>query len=115
MKQHWLPLLTIAIVVASTFMVGSTLGAVLQSSASAGPSEFAAPLTHQSFADRADAVIDRLQRESAGILRSKEMLQDAQNLGYELGGESPHEFGGYVRTEIQKWGKVVRDAGIKIQ
>ena len=67
MKQHWLPLLTIAIVVASTFMVGSTLGAVLQSSASAGPSEFAAPLTHQSFADRADAVIDRLQRRVSSL------------------------------------------------
>jgi tripartite-type tricarboxylate transporter receptor subunit TctC len=60
-------------------------------------------------------VIERLQREIASILKSKEMLDDAQNLGYELGGEPPQEFGNYVRTEIQKWGKVVRDAGIKIQ
>ena len=60
-------------------------------------------------------VIDRLQREIATILKSREMLDDAQNLGYELGGESPQEFGNYVRAEIQKWGKVVKDAGIKIE
>lgn len=26
---------------------------------------------------------------------------------------TPEEFGAMIRTEIQKWGKVVRDAGIK--
>jgi tripartite-type tricarboxylate transporter receptor subunit TctC len=60
-------------------------------------------------------VIDRLQREIANVLRSKEMQDDATNLGYELGGESPQEFGQYVRAEIQKWGKLVKDAGIKIE
>jgi tripartite-type tricarboxylate transporter receptor subunit TctC len=60
-------------------------------------------------------VIDRLQREIATILKSKEMLDDAANLGYELGGEAPQEFGNYVRAEIQKWGKLVKDAGIKIE
>jgi len=60
-------------------------------------------------------VIERLQREIAGVLKSKEMLDDAQNLGYELGGEAPQEFGNYVRAEIQKWGKVIKDAGIKIE
>ena len=61
------------------------------------------------------AVIDRLQREIAGILKSKELLDDAANIGYELGGERPEEFGNFVRAEIRKWGKVVQDAGIKIQ
>jgi tripartite-type tricarboxylate transporter receptor subunit TctC len=60
-------------------------------------------------------VIERLRREIATILKSKEMLDDAQNLGYELGGESPQEFGNYVRAEIRKWASVVKDAGIKIQ
>lgn len=60
-------------------------------------------------------VIERLQREITTILKSKEMLDDAANLGYELGGESPQDFGNYVRAEIQKWSKVVKDAGIKIQ
>jgi tripartite-type tricarboxylate transporter receptor subunit TctC len=60
-------------------------------------------------------VIERLQHEIATILKSREMLDDAQNLGYELGGEAPQEFGNYVRAEIQKWGKLVKDAGIKIE
>ena len=60
-------------------------------------------------------VIDRLQREIGGILKSKELVDDAANIGYELGGERPEEFAGFVRGEIRKWGKVVQDAGIKIQ
>jgi len=60
-------------------------------------------------------VIDRLQHEIAGILKSKEMVDDAQNLGYELGGERPQEFGNYVRAEIGKWAKVIKQAGIKIE
>jgi tripartite-type tricarboxylate transporter receptor subunit TctC len=61
------------------------------------------------------AIIDRLQKEIAAILRSKEMQDDSVNLGYELGGESPREFAAFVRAEIAKWGKVSRQAGIKVQ
>jgi tripartite-type tricarboxylate transporter receptor subunit TctC len=60
-------------------------------------------------------VIERLHHEIAAILRSKEMQDDAMNLGYELGGEQPREFAVFVRSEIQKWGKVIKDAGIKIE
>ena len=60
-------------------------------------------------------VIERLHQEIAAILRSKEMHDDALNLGYELGGERPQEFASYVRSEIEKWGKVIKDAGIKIE
>ena len=60
-------------------------------------------------------IIDRLQQELATIMRSKEMQDDANNLGYELGGDRPAEFAAYVRSEIQKWGKVIKDAGIKIE
>jgi tripartite-type tricarboxylate transporter receptor subunit TctC len=60
-------------------------------------------------------IVERLHKEIAAILRSKEMLDDAANLGYELGGERPQEFAAFVRSEIQKWGKVIKDAGIKIE
>lgn len=61
------------------------------------------------------SVVQRLHQELSGILQSKEMRDDAVNLGSELGGERPEEFAAFVRAEIQKWGKVIKDAGIKIE
>ncbi len=61
------------------------------------------------------AVIDRLQQEIARILATKEMRDDAVTMGSQTGGERPEEFAAYVRSEIQKWGKVIKDANIKIE
>jgi tripartite-type tricarboxylate transporter receptor subunit TctC len=60
-------------------------------------------------------IIQRLHREIAVILQSKELKDDAANLGYRLGGESPEEFGAFVRSEVQKWSKVIKDANIKVE
>jgi len=61
------------------------------------------------------AVINRLQEEIAKVLRTKDVQDDAAQLGTQAGGEKPEEFAAYVRGEIEKWGKVVKDAGIKPQ
>jgi tripartite-type tricarboxylate transporter receptor subunit TctC len=61
------------------------------------------------------AVIDRLQQEIARVLRTKEMQDDAVTMGSKTGGERPEEFAAYVRSEIQKWGKVIKDANIKVE
>ena len=49
------------------------------------------------------------------MLLSKEVQDDALTLGTQAGGEKPEEFAAFVRSEIQKWGKVVKDAGIKVE
>jgi tripartite-type tricarboxylate transporter receptor subunit TctC len=36
-------------------------------------------------------------------------------LGADPGGSTPQEFGAFVSSEIVKWGKVVRDSGLKIE
>ena len=61
------------------------------------------------------AVVNRLQQEIARVLLSKEVQDDALTLGTQAGGEKPEEFATFVRAEIQKWGKVVREAGIKVE
>jgi len=61
------------------------------------------------------AIIDRLQVEIAKVLRSKEVQDDAAVLGTIAGGERPQEFAAFVRGEVQKWGKVIKDAGIKAE
>ena len=35
--------------------------------------------------------------------------------GAEPGGERPEKFAAFIRTEVAKWGKVIKDAGIVIQ
>jgi len=61
------------------------------------------------------AIIDRLQLEITKVLRSKEVQDDAAALGTIAGGERPQEFAAFVRGEVQKWGKVIKDAGIKAE
>jgi tripartite-type tricarboxylate transporter receptor subunit TctC len=61
------------------------------------------------------AIVTKLQQEIARVLFSKEIQDDALTLGTQAGGDTPEQFAAYVRTEIQKWGKVIRDANIKVE
>ena len=61
------------------------------------------------------SIVERLHKETARVLQLKEIRDDAAALGTLLGGESPGEFAAFVRTEVQTWGKVIKDAGIKAQ
>ena len=60
-------------------------------------------------------IIARLQQDIAKVLLSKEVQDDAATLGTTAGGEKPEEFAAYVRGEIQKWSRVVKEAGIKVE
>jgi len=60
-------------------------------------------------------VIERLHKEIARVLQLKEIQDDAVALGTRAGGEKPEEFAAFVRSEVQKWGKVIKDAAIKAQ
>jgi tripartite-type tricarboxylate transporter receptor subunit TctC len=55
-----------------------------------------------------------VQQDLARILQTKEMQDDALTMGSQTGGERPEEFAAYVRSEIQRWSKVIKDANIKV-
>jgi tripartite-type tricarboxylate transporter receptor subunit TctC len=61
------------------------------------------------------AVIQRLQTEVAAIMTSPAFREDAQSLGYELGGEGAEEFSAYIKSELLRWGQVIRDGNIKAE
>ena len=61
------------------------------------------------------AVIARLAAETAKVLASSAIRSDAAISGYELDPAGPVEFTAFVRAEITKWGKVIKDANIKIE
>lgn len=60
-------------------------------------------------------IILRLQSEIARILATPAMKADAVQQGYDYGGESPEEFLTFIRAEKAKWGRVIKDANIKLE
>jgi len=58
--------------------------------------------------------IDRMYAETVKAMQQPDMKQIWDAQGATIGGQTPAEFAKFVHSEIEKWGKVVRDAGIKI-
>ena len=61
------------------------------------------------------AVVQRLHALVQKAFEDPEVRDLWFKLGAETGGMAPAAFTAFVRTEVQKWGKVVRDAGVTIE
>ena len=61
------------------------------------------------------AIVDRLDKEIASIVAMPEVKEKLRNLGVEPDGRSSEAFAAFQRTEITKWGKVIKDAGIQAE
>jgi tripartite-type tricarboxylate transporter receptor subunit TctC len=57
-------------------------------------------------------ILDRLHAELIKALKSPEVAQAFANQGLDLKTSSPEEFGVYIKSEFDKWAKVIKDAGI---
>jgi tripartite-type tricarboxylate transporter receptor subunit TctC len=61
-------------------------------------------------------VITKLNTAIREVVASKDVRQKMINLGFEPDGmKSPAEAAQFIRSEINKWGKVVRDRNIKVE
>jgi tripartite-type tricarboxylate transporter receptor subunit TctC len=61
------------------------------------------------------AVVDRLQKEIARALDNAEVKAKLAALGAEPVGNSPAEFAAMIKVEAAKWGKIVKDANIRVE
>ncbi|MDB5866903.1 MAG: extra-cytoplasmic solute receptor BugT [Betaproteobacteria bacterium] len=61
------------------------------------------------------AVVTRLRAETTKILAQPELQKKFESQGAETVKMSPDEFGRFIKTEIVKWTKVVKEAGIKAE
>lgn len=61
------------------------------------------------------AVISRLNGETVKVLQTQEVKTLLLRDGLETVGSSPKEFGALIRSEIDKWARVVKAAGITAQ
>lgn len=60
------------------------------------------------------AVVDTLYGQVQKMLAQKDVRDRIEGLGFAINGSSPAEFNAQIRVEIEKWGKVVKAAGIKV-
>jgi tripartite-type tricarboxylate transporter receptor subunit TctC len=58
-------------------------------------------------------VVDRLNAEIVKIVAAPEMRERLERIGAEPQTGAPEAFGELMRTEVERWGKLVREAGIK--
>lgn len=60
-------------------------------------------------------VVAKLNQEIARMLNSAELRERLAHEGAEVMGGSPQEFGSFYRTEIEKWARVIKAAGIRLE
>ncbi|MDB5905211.1 MAG: Tripartite-type tricarboxylate transporter, receptor component TctC [Betaproteobacteria bacterium] len=61
------------------------------------------------------AIVTRLHQDTVKILAMPDMREKLGAQGIEPVGGTPAEFGAYIKSEIAKWGRVIREAGIKAE
>jgi len=59
------------------------------------------------------AIVNKLSAEVARIIKLPDVAQRFQLDGAEPVGSTPKEFAAFLKAEMQKWSKVIKDAGIK--
>ena len=60
------------------------------------------------------SIVDKLHDETVKVLSQPDVRGKLEGLGLQLVGNTPEQFTEIVRTELPMWGKVLKDAGIKV-
>ena len=58
-------------------------------------------------------IMARLNTELTRILRAPEVKEQMAALGAEPGGDTPAEFGAFVKAESVRWGRIIQEKGIR--
>ena len=59
------------------------------------------------------AIISRLNQETVRILHRSDVKERFFNTGVEAVGTSPGELGSSIKSDLAKWGKIIKDAGMR--
>ncbi len=61
------------------------------------------------------AIVEKLAAEMAAAAQSKDIADRFTADGATAVGSTPAEFAAFLRSEMQKWGRVIREAGIRLE
>jgi tripartite-type tricarboxylate transporter receptor subunit TctC len=59
------------------------------------------------------AIIDKLYRETVKVVQAPEFKERLVQLGSDAVGSTPEQWAEFIKTEIDKWGKIAKIAGVK--
>jgi tripartite-type tricarboxylate transporter receptor subunit TctC len=59
------------------------------------------------------AVVDLLNKEIAKVMAMPDVKAKCAQLGFDPVANSPEQFAAYIKKEVEKWGKVIKEAKIK--
>jgi tripartite-type tricarboxylate transporter receptor subunit TctC len=59
------------------------------------------------------ALLQRIHAETAAVLQQPEIRKQLAVEGGEAVGDTPEQFAKWLRAEITKWTKIVKEAGIR--
>jgi len=60
-------------------------------------------------------VIDRVNADVARIMQTRDMSERLQGMGMNAVASSPEQLAAHVNSEIARWGRVVKEANIKVE
>lgn len=60
-------------------------------------------------------IVERLAAEIRDMVRQPAMATRLQDLGFEVVGSTPAEAGAFLKGEIDRWGRVIRAAGVTVE
>ena len=61
------------------------------------------------------AIVQKMNADAVKVLREPDVRQKLENLGLEVVGSTPEQFGAFIRAEMDKWGPVIKAANIIAQ
>jgi tripartite-type tricarboxylate transporter receptor subunit TctC len=65
-------------------------------------------------AGTAKAIVERVHQAIVQILTSREAKERYAHVGADIRYNTPDEFRALIKSDMAKWGKVIREAGIKV-
>jgi len=77
--------------------------------------EFVAVICLYAPAKTPRAIVEQLNREAARVLKAPDVKERLFNAGNEVVANSAAEFAAYMKVDMQKMGKVIKDAGIRAE
>jgi tripartite-type tricarboxylate transporter receptor subunit TctC len=59
-------------------------------------------------------VVSKIQTELVRVVALPDVRERMFGLGMEVAGSTPEQLGALVKSDIAKWGKVIKDAGVRV-
>jgi tripartite-type tricarboxylate transporter receptor subunit TctC len=61
------------------------------------------------------AIIRKINAELVKAMAAPDMIEKLRQLGSDPGGDTPEHFGAFVRAELDKYAKLIKKSGIKVE